>query len=298
MFEAAFGYEGRMRRLSENSDGRVGLYDQAVPWFRRAIEANRNFPLPHSCWPPPWRSSVALTRRVPRSRPASRSTRPSPSPATAPAARRGATTRRIWPGTSALSKACAKPDCRNNDRRAVVGYSLPDGRGRGGDGAGGQLMPRDGGYYDAVTPFLQTQRDLLAMPAGDPATYKNLNSGSTRPAHGLSRRRLPHGDEGGFWQVLRRSHRRRDGDRREGCEGRGTAPQNYTLPSPFRPHALLTRVSKSDVRQPLAKGARRRQTQELGDDRPKPILRAGSVFLSYCEFRAGHGAGRATGRGA
>ena len=44
----------------------------------------------------------------------------------------------------------------------------------------------------------------------------------------------------------------------------------------------MTRVSKSDVRQPLAKGARRRQTQELGDDRPKPI-RAGSVFLSYCE---------------
>ena len=25
----------------------LGLYDQAVPWFRRAIEANRNFPLPH-----------------------------------------------------------------------------------------------------------------------------------------------------------------------------------------------------------------------------------------------------------
>jgi hypothetical protein len=24
-----------------------GLYDQAVPWFRRAIEANRNFPHPH-----------------------------------------------------------------------------------------------------------------------------------------------------------------------------------------------------------------------------------------------------------
>jgi len=25
----------------------VGLYDQAIPWFRRAIEANRNFPHPH-----------------------------------------------------------------------------------------------------------------------------------------------------------------------------------------------------------------------------------------------------------
>jgi tetratricopeptide (TPR) repeat protein len=25
----------------------LGLYDQAIPWFRRAIEANRNFPHPH-----------------------------------------------------------------------------------------------------------------------------------------------------------------------------------------------------------------------------------------------------------
>jgi tetratricopeptide (TPR) repeat protein len=25
----------------------LGLYDQAVPWFRRAINANRNFPHPH-----------------------------------------------------------------------------------------------------------------------------------------------------------------------------------------------------------------------------------------------------------
>jgi tetratricopeptide (TPR) repeat protein len=25
----------------------LGLYDQAVPWYRRAIEANRNFPQPH-----------------------------------------------------------------------------------------------------------------------------------------------------------------------------------------------------------------------------------------------------------
>jgi carboxypeptidase C (cathepsin A) len=30
------------------------------------------------------------------------------------------------------------------------------------------------GYYDAVTPFLQTKRDLLAMPLGDPASYRNL----------------------------------------------------------------------------------------------------------------------------
>jgi hypothetical protein len=25
----------------------LALYDQSVPWFRRAIEANRNFPHPH-----------------------------------------------------------------------------------------------------------------------------------------------------------------------------------------------------------------------------------------------------------
>jgi tetratricopeptide (TPR) repeat protein len=25
----------------------AGLYDQAIPWFRRAIEANRNYPHPH-----------------------------------------------------------------------------------------------------------------------------------------------------------------------------------------------------------------------------------------------------------
>ena len=40
------------------------------------------------CWPPPSRSLVDWTRRVPRSRPGSRSTRPSPSPAPAPPGRR------------------------------------------------------------------------------------------------------------------------------------------------------------------------------------------------------------------
>ena len=39
-------------------------------------------------WPPPSRSSVGLTRRIPQSRPVSRSTRPSPSPAPAPLGRR------------------------------------------------------------------------------------------------------------------------------------------------------------------------------------------------------------------
>ena len=35
-------------------------------------------------WPPPSRTLVDLTRRIPQSRPASRSARPSPSPAPAP----------------------------------------------------------------------------------------------------------------------------------------------------------------------------------------------------------------------
>ena len=39
-------------------------------------------------WPPPWLSLIDSTRRIPRSRPASRSTRPSPSPASAPPGRR------------------------------------------------------------------------------------------------------------------------------------------------------------------------------------------------------------------
>ena len=68
-------------------------------------------------WPPPSRSLVDLTRRVPPSRPVSRSTRPSPSPAPAPPGRRGATTRRIWPSLSPFSKACARPESPNNDRR-------------------------------------------------------------------------------------------------------------------------------------------------------------------------------------
>ena len=41
-----------------------------------------------SAWPPPSRSLVDSTRRVPQSRPVSRSTRPSPSPAPAPPGRR------------------------------------------------------------------------------------------------------------------------------------------------------------------------------------------------------------------
>ena len=59
----------------------LGDCEQAVLWCRRAIEANRNYPEAISTWPPPSRGWAGLTRRVPRSRPASCSTRPSLSPA-------------------------------------------------------------------------------------------------------------------------------------------------------------------------------------------------------------------------
>jgi tetratricopeptide (TPR) repeat protein len=29
----------------------LGVWEEAVAWFRRAIEANRNFPQPHFDWP-------------------------------------------------------------------------------------------------------------------------------------------------------------------------------------------------------------------------------------------------------
>ena len=54
----------------------LGDYEQAVAWCRRAIEANRNYPVHIFSWPSRWRISVDLTRRVPLSRPASLSTRP------------------------------------------------------------------------------------------------------------------------------------------------------------------------------------------------------------------------------
>ena len=57
----------------------LGLYDQAIPWFRRAIETNRNASHPHFVWESRSRYWVDWTRRVPQPRLVSRSTRPSPS---------------------------------------------------------------------------------------------------------------------------------------------------------------------------------------------------------------------------
>ena len=116
-------------------------WEQAVAWFRRAIEANRNDPKHISGWPPRWRNSADLTRRVSRSRQVSRSTRPSRSPAHAPPGRRLSTTPPIWPNSSPFSKACARPGSPNNDpdppprrdpRRRPRRLFAPHGRGRAG----------------------------------------------------------------------------------------------------------------------------------------------------------------------
>ena len=116
-----------------------GSYEQAVAWFRRSIEANRKFSASHFfTWPPPSRTWVDLTRRVPRPRPVSLSTRPTPSRATAPSGQALATTRRFWPSLSSFSKACAKPEPRTmtaaRRNAAILAVDVdpplvPDGRG-------------------------------------------------------------------------------------------------------------------------------------------------------------------------
>ena len=77
---------------------------------RRSIEANRNYPpCAFSSWPPRSRSLVGWTRRVPRSRPGSRSTRPSPSPAL----------RAAW--TASSDNPTILPSCEPHSRRHAQG---------------------------------------------------------------------------------------------------------------------------------------------------------------------------------
>ena len=123
----------------------LGSYEHAVAWFRRAIEANRNNP-------PAYLNLAAALAQLGRldearsavERPVSRSIPPTPSLAAEPPGRHRATTRRIWPSLSPLSKACAWPASPSNDRDAPPrrdhGHRhrwllAPDGRRRGGDGA-------------------------------------------------------------------------------------------------------------------------------------------------------------------
>jgi tetratricopeptide (TPR) repeat protein len=64
-----------------NAKNLLGLWDQAVPWFRRGIEANRNYPHAHF----QLAGTLAQLGRLDEARsavkPALRSTRPSPCPA-------------------------------------------------------------------------------------------------------------------------------------------------------------------------------------------------------------------------
>ena len=73
------------------------LYEQAVAWFRRATEANRNFPQNYFFVA----AALAQLGRLDEARSAVKAglrlTRPTPFPAPAPAGRRCQTTRPIWP---------------------------------------------------------------------------------------------------------------------------------------------------------------------------------------------------------
>ncbi len=94
----------------------LGSYEQAVAWFRRAIEANRNNP------PAYLNLAAALAQlgRLDEARSAVRAGLPlNPAytvSAAEPPGRRRATTRRISPSLSLFSTACARPESPNNDR--------------------------------------------------------------------------------------------------------------------------------------------------------------------------------------
>ena len=95
----------------------LGSYEQAVTWFRRAIEANRNNP------PAYLNLAAALAQlgRLDEARSAVRAGLPlNPAytvSAAEPPGRHRATTRRIWLSLSLFSKACARPESPNIDRR-------------------------------------------------------------------------------------------------------------------------------------------------------------------------------------
>ena len=96
----------------------LGSYEQAVAWFRRAIEANRNFPQSHfsmaAALAQLGRLDEARCRRQGRSR-AQPGLHHLPRPRLS--GRRRATTRRIWPSSRAHFRRPAKGrSCPNNDR--------------------------------------------------------------------------------------------------------------------------------------------------------------------------------------
>ena len=91
-----------------------------------------------------------------------------------------------------------------------------------------------------------------------------------------------------------------------------TAPESASVSGTVEPTSVAKRKAKAKAKSkvvaaPPAVPVKRKpgraqgdgvgKLRKLRDDRPKPI-RAGSVFLSYCEIPAGDEVGRAIGRGA
>ena len=169
-------------------DSTSAAWEQAVAWFRRAIEANRNYP--SSIFPIGRRSRATRSTRRGAFR---RQGRPRAQPGLhhlprpRRLGRRGATTRRIWPSLSPFSTAYARPGPRTMTaaRRLaailaadVVGYS--------------RLMGQD-----------------------EAGTAKAVRSGREAPRRS-SRARRPHRQDDGrrraAWSFPRRRRRMRDRD--------------------------------------------------------------------------------------
>jgi hypothetical protein len=103
----------------------LGLYDQAIPWFRRSNEANRNYASAYFNLAASWRNLVDSMRRIPPSRLASRSTLRTPSRASMRPGRQGATIRPTWLRLSPFSKACAWRACGRGDRLPLATPTAP-----------------------------------------------------------------------------------------------------------------------------------------------------------------------------
>ena len=89
----------------------LGSYEQAVAWFRRAIEANRNYPIPYFLSA----AGFAQLGRLDEAHSALKAGL-ALNPTFAISRARAAWTA-MWSSLRPSSKACARPGSRNNDRR-------------------------------------------------------------------------------------------------------------------------------------------------------------------------------------
>ena len=149
----------------------LGHWEQAVAWFRRSIEANRNFPHPHFVLG----AALAQLGRLDEAHSAVKAGLAlDPSlhrlPLSRQRGRRGATTRHTWPSLSPFSKACARLESPNNDRARrlaailaadVVGYS----RLMGEDEAGTALAVRE--HREAARPIVADHGGRIVKTTGD-----------------------------------------------------------------------------------------------------------------------------------